>query len=888
MKLKRKLKRKWENIGTNQKFMVLFVGLLCFITVGYAVINQALKITGYASLDKGDGMIFTSIGIKENNGATIEKDASIKAKTLVNTQVSFQSAGSITFNVSAQNQGTTDAKLIEIKGLEESNIKEPTCIQISVQEHNVGDLVFPSQIKNFTITITSTCTTYSSKELDLHFVYEKQETINGVLPVPTLGSTTTDLLNNSGDGTYNYMDGTYLKGEQDSNYIWFDGFMWRIMGKNSDGSIRMITEENVTGIPWGASKTAQDYDNSYVNDWLNNYFYPKLEHKDLLVNQTWCSEMTTDISSKKTICTNNLSKIQKPVGLLSLDEYNLASGYDNYLITSQINWTITPVSNSNVWEVTEGGVTSSDKDNLVEYKRGVRPIINVQSDTTITGGSGTLIDPYMVEDKSNVTGSLKDHSHVGEYVIYAGRNYRVVETSNQGTKLILDGYYDANNNGIIEDSDKMVYGQNCTLCAAINETSFINWISNNNEIDKAKLVSTTWYRDYFLDGSYKDNLESTSNPYQGRVGLIRVGEVLSSQSETITSKNHTVDRNYENAQAYWSADLYNTVWSNLIDRSGHVGNDQYGKLHAVRPVIMIHPGVPITGGQGTPNEPYTLGDAPTAATYLIKNKVSSDINTSPTNGLFAIDNQGELTTSTSPREYRYIGANPDNYIQFNNELWRIIGIFDGQLKIIRNESLGEMVWQEDNSDETNWYLSSLKTYLNNDYYNTINENDKLKIDNYTWKLGASSDYKETAQSYYENERNSSEAKWIGKIALIYPSDSGFATSGGSTTNRSSCLAKELYNWYDGKGSFADCYNNNWLYGIASPPGYWAVTSSIDSIPVTRAPAPTAHDQVFYISERYPFLDNRENYHGVLPTLYLKSDVEFSGGTGTNTDPYILK
>ena len=72
------------------------------------------------------------------------------------------------------------------------------------------------------------------------------------------------------------MDGTYLKGSQDFNYVWFDGFMWRIMGKNADGSIRMITEENLTVIPWGASNTAQDYDNSYVNDWLNNYFYPKL------------------------------------------------------------------------------------------------------------------------------------------------------------------------------------------------------------------------------------------------------------------------------------------------------------------------------------------------------------------------------------------------------------------------------------------------------------------------------------------------------------------------------------------------------------------------------------------------------------------------------------
>ncbi|HIT11493.1 MAG TPA: hypothetical protein IAB58_01755, partial [Candidatus Pelethosoma merdigallinarum] len=288
----RKLKRKWENVSKNNKMLFLLLGCLCFITVGYAAINQVLKIAGYASIDKGDGMIFTSIGIKENNNASIETDASIKAKTLVNTQIGFTGEGSITFQVSAQNQGTTDAKLIEIKGLNEHNTKEPTCIQASVQDHNIGDLVYPNQAKNFTITITSTCSSYSSKEFDLHFVYEKQETINGVLPVYDLGDKTTELLNNSGDGTYNYMDGTYLKGSQDSNYVWFDGFMWRIMGKNADGSIRMITEENVTGIPWGASNTAQDYDNSYVNDWLNNYFYPKLEHKDLLVNQTWCSETT--------------------------------------------------------------------------------------------------------------------------------------------------------------------------------------------------------------------------------------------------------------------------------------------------------------------------------------------------------------------------------------------------------------------------------------------------------------------------------------------------------------------------------------------------------------------------------------------------------------------
>ena len=175
----RKLKRKWNNSSKNKKMMILFTIILSVITVGYASLNQVLKITGYASIDTGDGMIFTSIGIKENNGAIVEQSTSIKAKTLVNTEIGFETSGSITFQVSAQNQGTTDAKLIEIKGLEESNTKEPSCIQVSVEDHNIGEVIYPNQIKNFTITVTSTCSIYSSKALDLHFIYEKQHTIDG-------------------------------------------------------------------------------------------------------------------------------------------------------------------------------------------------------------------------------------------------------------------------------------------------------------------------------------------------------------------------------------------------------------------------------------------------------------------------------------------------------------------------------------------------------------------------------------------------------------------------------------------------------------------------------------------------------------------------------------
>ena len=268
----------------------------------------------------------------------------------------------------------------------------------------------------------------------------------------------------------------------------------------------------------------------------------------------------------------------------------------------------------------------------------------------------------------------------------------------------------------------------------------------------------------------------------------------------------------------------------------------------------------------------------TATEYLINNKLSSDINMSPTNGLFAIDNTGELTTSDSPREYRYIGANPDNYIQFNNELWRIIGIFDGQLKIIRDESLGKMAW--DSNDVNDWSTAPLQTYLNNDYYGTMDSEDQTKIDSaYVWKLGGSSTYDDvTAQMFYERERGTEvysgrPTEWTVSIALMYPSDYGFATSGGSTINRSSCLAKELFNW--DSSAVSDCKNNSWLYDSSN--WQW-----------TLAPYASNSYSVFCVYSDGNVSSNIvNNSYAIRPALYLLSNVEIVSGDGTSSSPFIL-
>ena len=271
------------------------------------------------------------------------------------------------------------------------------------------------------------------------------------------------------------------------------------------------------------------------------------------------------------------------------------------------------------------------------------------------------------------------------------------------------------------------------------------------------------------------------------------------------------------------------------------------------------------------------------------------------------ENQGMLAyDNTADNNLRYIGANPNNYVYFNCddynnpssstcELWRIIGIFNENshgisgeklVKLIRSDSLGDIAWNSDNTND--WSTASLQTTLNGDYLNGSgsyassgikNDITRNMIANVTWKLGGSSTSDNvTASMFYERERgttvyNGNPITWQGKIALMYPSDYGYATSGGATTNREACLAKELYNW--NSSSYRDCKNNDWIFNNDYQ---WTLT-----------PYSSYSDYVFgvfntgFVNSGYA----RRSF-GVRPSVYLTSNVNISGGDGTVNSPYTLK
>ena len=392
------------------------------------------------------------------------------------------------------------------------------------------------------------------------------------------------------------------------------------MGINADGTVRLITDENVTVIPWGT--TAENWDGSHAKDWLNNYFYPRLKGNNIIKEETWCSE-TTNSSSARTACTDNLSKESAYVGLMTIDEYNLAGGSSSYLNIEQWQWTMTPYDNTNNYSALYVDYDGNANYISVSYASGLRAVINVNSDVTITGGNGTLgatwsnkTGPYILnEDKSvEVTGKLNEKVTSGEYVLFAGRKYRVVDKdSNGNTKLILDGYYEEDGN-IFE----MIY--NATSTNEFSTTTGIgqklngdvlNWLTNNSDTEKGKLVSDyTWYQNNFDRGyDYKTSLneESPTRSIQATVGLIRAGEILSGQSSSILTKGYTTTSSYGNSATYWTMTPFTSSSDAWIVY--HLGDAYYSDVsyaYGLRAVIVVNSDVTITGGNGTWSNPYQI------------------------------------------------------------------------------------------------------------------------------------------------------------------------------------------------------------------------------------------------------------------------------------------
>ena len=291
----------------------------------------------------------------------------------------------------------------------------------------------------------------------------------------------------------------------------------------------------------------------------------------------------------------------------------------------------------------------------------------------------------------------------------------------------------------------------------------------------------------------------------------------------------------------------------------------------------------------------------------------------------ATGNQNYDTT-----EYRYQGADPNNYITFNEEIgtWRIIGVFEAEtpsedgtyakenkVKIVR-DSIGEVSFDYKSSSSYNndWTASTLMTMLNtgpyynrtSDYtqlacsvgYNTTVNNTavcdytnngltseaKNQISSTKWYLGnvLNNDGYGTTKEMYTQERSTSvwsgnKQTWDGNVALIYPSDYMYASS--------ACYNDDTKKVYDSSGSSPwdtdyrsiTCKSTNWLLDTSN--WFWTVS-----------PSSYRSGYAMFVSGSggvsHNFTYNSSG--GLRTSVYLSANVNYISGDGTIDNPFVIK
>ena len=276
------------------------------------------------------------------------------------------------------------------------------------------------------------------------------------------------------------------------------------------------------------------------------------------------------------------------------------------------------------------------------------------------------------------------------------------------------------------------------------------------------------------------------------------------------------------------------------------------------------------------------------------------------NGLYEYygDSYNLKIDNTKDQNIRYYGSNPNNYVIFNNELWRIIGVFGNNVKLIRKDSLGRFSWDSSESNVNGgwgvneWSQSALKNYLNTMYYggtsvtcyngqnkkevtcpaNKLDNTSKSLIDNYTWNTGAIELGKASdTLAFYKDERGNltglinndtveRTTTWPGYIGLPYATDWAYAS--GNDICEVNMRSKDSSNKYI-------CLNDNWM---SKGEEYW-----------TLSPRASNVNNIWMVSNFVSVWTNSASSpYALHPSIYLKNNVQIISGTGTSSDPYILK
>ena len=216
-------------------------------------------------------------------------------------------------------------------------------------------------------------------------------------------------------------------------------------------------------------------------------------------------------------------------------------------------------------------------------------------------------------------------------------------------------------------------------------------------------------------------------------------------------------------------------------------------------------------------------------------------------------------------KYVYRGEYVDNYVTYSGNTWRIISVDDNGIKLLQQEEAGYSVW--DNRYNVDYgYSSGINVFegieasrIKNSILNIYNGENVIK---------------ETSKSiivprqYCVGKRSAKETVLDDSIECQTLSE----LMGATTLTVAEYLTASLDNGCKSLNS-RECVNYNYLAKLGSI--FWTVTAKAENTGYAYAISSSVQTEQTSIS------------YGIRLVVTVNGDINYKGGTGTASDPYII-
>lgn len=378
---------------------------------------------------------------------------------------------------------------------------------------------------------------------------------------------------NEKEDTFKKINGNYyFNGNPENNYVVYSNILWRIVKINSDNTMKLISEDILTYLPYSDNLT--NFKDSYISQWLND--------KDEDEAGILLKELDNKYLKNDKVCTDKIEKANNKeckkyeedlyISLLSVAEYMNAGGSKSYLNIEK-NYYLSSINDDKVWYVSNTGKAETN-DGKTIY--GIRPTITLGSAAKEDKGNGTKKNPYVINTETKF----------GSYVKLGNDTYRIYETNEDTYKLSLTDILKEDDYELEHIYSNKTYYHNDTdqgsLAYYLN-TTYLNSLTYKNNIISSK----------YSNGLLNKNLNYKSclnTKIDTKVATLSIGNIL---------LNNLSDYFLMNGDESSSRLVYKVTEDGSIETLD-VSDPAY-----VIPTITISKNN-LTEGKGTIDEPYEM------------------------------------------------------------------------------------------------------------------------------------------------------------------------------------------------------------------------------------------------------------------------------------------